>query len=361
MIARDLSILALAASTSAAAPPAGGHSQLAEAYVEAIEKLNSAHAANPGRKTEVELSARLPRKASLALASLVEAHQGAGLEQALATCARAALELDRLEDFDRARDALAKLSADAASDLGVAFSGERVLVIAEGGLSQDYARHFADVVADVLAAYDKVFGFEEFSKVPGKKLRVRVHIEQEITRPPHFAPQYPHHSEIDFPVIDSERLRSPTAKGQFLFYGLCHERGHVIAMWGSQAEEQDHHAWAHYTGVTIVEHLAQERDPPEWLAACTDVRWRSLTQERQRLAGVEPGASDRDGVLARLIALHDLVGPRAIGNAINDLDEKDERRRINRVRYYTFRELSKALIRAEKGKPQRKALEALFE
>ena len=37
-------------------------------------------------------------------------------------------------------------------------------------------------------AYDEVFGFAEYSKVPGKKLRVRVHLEERITRPPHFAP-----------------------------------------------------------------------------------------------------------------------------------------------------------------------------
>jgi hypothetical protein len=65
-------------------------------------------------------------------------------------------------------------------------------------------------------------------------------------------------------------------------------------------------------------------------------------------------------VLAVLIALHDEVGSRAIGEAINALDAKDQRLRINRVRYYTFAELKQALLDVVKDDAARKQIKALL-
>jgi hypothetical protein len=118
----------------------------------------------------------------------------------------------------------------------------------------------SDAFDEVLDAYEHTFGFHELSKVPGKKLRLRVHLVPEITKPPHFAPQFAWHSEIDYPVISATDFASPTKKGQFLLYGLAHELGHVVAMWApTTVEDADHHAWAHYCGATIVEDLAARR------------------------------------------------------------------------------------------------------
>src|SRR4029450_6105065 len=116
-----------------------------------------------------------------------------------------------------------------------------------GQLQEGYLDQFAEVLDTVLTGYDEVFGFAEFSKVPGKKLRVRLHLEPEIKQPPHFAPQFPWYSEIDFPGSDPTGFRSPTPKGQFLFYGLCHELGHVIAMWGDLQTMEAHNSVAQYT------------------------------------------------------------------------------------------------------------------
>lgn len=339
-------------------------SKLADTYVEAVEKANADHARKPGKKTEPELAQTLSKKAQGAVAKLLgEKSDDADSELAgaLERCARAALDLDRVEDFEALRTALAAVAPEQAESLGVAHSEERFLLLGEGGLGVDYLEGFATVLNDVLGAYDEVFGFQEFSKVPGKKLRVRLRLVEAITRPPHFAPQFPYHSEIDFPVIADDEFRSPTDKGQFLFYGLCHELGHVIAMWGNQSNEEDHHAWAHYTGLVIVEHLATRSKPPAWIDGCKDARWRSLTKERERLIETTPGRADRDGILALLVSLHDAVGPQALGKAINALDEKDTRLRINRVRYYSFRELEKALLGSLESRKDKKAVEALFE
>lgn len=260
-------------------------------------------------------------------------------------------------DFERVRKRLEETAPEQARRLGIVVSRPRFILRGLGGLEPAYLERFADVLDAVLTAYDEVFGFAEWSKVPGKKLRVMVHLEEKITRPPHFAPEHPFHSEVDFPVVDATVFKSPTRDGQFLFYGLCHELGHVIAMWGDRKNEEDHHAWAHYTGVTIVEHLSKDSGS-EILKDLRDVRWRSLEGERKRLEGTPPSLSDRDGVLSLLIALHDKVGPKAIGTAINRLDREDRRLRVNRTRYYTFRALEEALLKTLEGPEEKRAAAA---
>ncbi len=334
--------------------------QLGETYAQAIAEVNAKHARKPGTTLESELAERLPKKATLAFEKLIEIKADGGLVEALEACARAALDLDRVDDFNTARNRLLELDASRAEALGVALSRERILLLGEGGLSVSYLEHFALITEDVLAAYDEVFGFKEFSKVAGKKLRVRLHLEEAIKSPPHFAPQFPFHSEIDFPVIDAQTLNSPTPKGQFMFYGLCHELGHVIAMWGSQSNQEDHHAWAHYTGLVVLEHIATSKRKPKWLSHCRDFQWRSVEKELSRLGDAKPGTGDRDAVLALLFGLHDALGPQAIGEAVNIMDEADKRLRINHVRYYSFRELETTLLASTKAKKLKKRVSALF-
>jgi hypothetical protein len=212
---------------------------------------------------------------------------------------------------------------------------------------------FAEIFEAVMKSYDTVFGFREYSKVPGKKLRVRVHLEEKITRPPHFAPQFPYHSEIDIPVIDPKTFSSPTPAGQHQFFGLCHELGHVVAMWGNSRREEDHHAWADYTGGVIVEHLSKA-DPP-FMKHIRDAKRTSLETFRTRLKDTKPSREDHDGVLRLFIELHDQIGPKAIGAAINAVDQEDRRLRVNRVRYYTFSELRDGLQKTLTDPEKRRA------
>lgn len=337
---------------------AGDASKLAEAYVDAVAKLNEEHARKPGATNEDQLAAKLPKKASQALDALI-ASEGDDAPAALVRAGEGALDLARMDDFARVRERVLAHSPDHARTLGVALARDGYLLRGVNGLDDAYLEHFSTVLDAILGAYDELFGFSEWSKVPGKKLRVRIHLEAAIERPPHFAPEFPWHSEIDFPVVDSETFRSPTGDGKFLFYGLCHELGHVIAMWGSPSNEEDHHAWAHYTGVAIVEHLSKQEGLP-WMENARDVKWRSLTLEREAAKATRPSLADKDGTLALLIALHDRVGPRTIGTALNALDAEDKRQRVNHVRYYTFAELEKALVAATKDSVTKKWLAELL-
>jgi hypothetical protein len=334
--------------------------KLAQPYVEAVRKINEEHARKPGKAREGDLAKRLPKQARASLDQLLKSPDSPPVLEALLSCGEAALDLDLVDDFERVRSRLEKASPEHAGRLGTAHSRPRFVLRAIGGFKPGYPEKLAGVLDAVLEAYDEVFGFEGWSKVPGKKLRVMVHLEEKAKRPPHFAPELPYHSEIDFPVEDAAAFKSPTADGKFLFYGLCHELGHAIAMWGDGKHEEDHHGWAHYTGVAIVEHLAEKaRDRPV-LEGLSDIGWRSLGGERKRLHGHAPSLSDRDGVLALLIALHDAVGPRAIGQAINWLDRQDRRLRIHRVRYYTFKELKEALLSTLKSPDDKRSIGGIF-
>ncbi len=352
-------LLVSAAAVLCAAWPPADPTHLADTYADAIEDVNADHAQKPGDATEAELAAQVPKKARKALDELLELEPSAEVAAALVTAGEAALELALTDDFGRIRARLVETAPQKAAELGTALAHERFLLRGLGGLDEEYLATLAGVLDAVLDGYDEVFGFDELSKVPGKKLRVRVHLEEKIERPPHFAPQHRWHSEIDFPVVDARELRSPTADGKFLFYGLCHELGHVVAMWGDRSREEDHHAWAHYTGVTIVEHLAKSRGDDAALAGLRDVRWRSLEKLRAELGEREPGFGDNESVLALLVALHDAFGPRAIGDAIDAADAEDERLRINRVRYYTFDALREKLAE-ELDKSGRKKLAAIW-
>jgi hypothetical protein len=316
----------------------------AETYAQAIASINTAHARQPGLTKESDLAKRIPATGRSALARLLAAKPAPELAPALMRAAEAALDLDLIADFDAIRVRLASVAPDSAAKLGVARSRARFIIRAIGTFELNYVEGVADVFDGILAGYDELFGFKEFSKVPGKKLRVRLHREAAITKPPHFAPQFPWHSEIDFPVADGAQFSSPTPQGNFLFYGLCHELGHVIAMWGDPQTMEDKHAWAHYTGVALVEHLSASVPQKPWMGALRDVRWRSLKLERANAANqVPPSPTSYGGVMALFLALHDTLGAKTIGAALNLLDEQKKHQRVNHVRYYRLEQLRQAL------------------
>jgi hypothetical protein len=346
------------AKAATSAPRGHDADRLAALYEEAVHELNEEHRRRPRAKDEEELGRELPAGARRALESLLRI-EGKESEEALERCARAALDLALVADFRRLRDRLAESDPAAAADLGRVLVHPRFLLLAGPGLGEDWVRDFAAVLDAVLDAYEEVFGFTAWSKIPGKKLRVRAFVPSSPAARPHFAPEHPFHSEIDFPVPGGNAFRSPTPDGKFLLYGICHELGHVIAMWGAPDREDDHHAWAHYTGVTIVESLSRQGLPDRG-DTLRDVRWRSLTAERERLDGAPPGLSDRDGVLALLLALHDLAGPDRIGAALNALDDAGRHRRVNAVRYYRLEDLRDALLRDPALRSRRGELSRLF-
>ncbi len=345
------------------APPAdpSPEMKLAQAFSAGVRKVNEAHAEKPGKAKEDDLAALLPKEARKALDALLAEKDSPDLPPALLVAAGAALDLDLEKEFERLRARLEKASPEEAKKAGLLVSRPRFLLLGRDGVEQAYLESFAEVLQGILESYDRVFGFEEFSKVPGKKIRVKVHLVERITAPPHFAPQFPFHSEVDFPVLKEERLTSPTRAGQFMFYGLCHELGHVVAMMDRGEKQEDFHQWADYTGNAIVEDLSTREPAPGWMKGLRDFpRWKGMETLRERVKAIRPGLGNRDEVMKLLVSLHDAVGPRAIGDAINHLDREDRRLRVNRVRYYTLREILAALLVVVKDPAKRKVVAALL-
>lgn len=330
---------------------------LADVYVNAVGDLNDAHVRKPVARSEAELAGKMPKKALDAFEALFTIKAGDALEQ-LARCGEAALDLDRIFDFERVR---AQLGPQQAAALGLAISRPRFLMRGLDGVEPEGLKAVADALDLALDAYDETFGFAEWSKVPGKKLRIRVHLVPKIVRSPHFAPQFPWHSEIDFPVLGAATFQSPSPDGKMFLFGLCHELGHVIAMWGDANEEEDRHAWADFTGYVVLDRLSARKNEPA-LRGLRDGQWYSLEKTRKRLsdAGAKAGRKAYDDVLQLFVELNDLVGPRAMGEAINALDAEDKRLRINRVRYYDLDAFVKALIVTGAGKKKAKELRALL-
>jgi hypothetical protein len=327
-----------------------------EEFTKAVEKVNRAHAASPGKAKEADLAKKLPRSLMKGLDGLLAMEPGEAKWESLVAFGRAAADLDLIDDIRRVEKALRgkKGSAEAGAKFGRYISRPRFLLHALR-VEDAYANDFARAFEGVLEAYDRTFGFEEFSKVPGKKIRVLLHREDR-PRAPHFAPQYPFHSAIDFPVAKGDEFTSPTRDGKFLFYGLCHELGHLIAMWGDRRTEEDHHAWAHYTGIVVLEECSKQ----PWAKKLRDLRWRSVEKDAGKLKDTAPSKADRAGVLKLLLTLHRLVGPKRIGQALNLMDEKDMGHRINHVRYYGLRDFEKALLAGSRSKAEKAKIRELF-
>ncbi len=339
------------------APPGMDPKALADEYVKAVRELNEGHVRKPAAANEGELAARMPKQALEAFEALFTI-KAADVRDHIARCGEAALDLDRVDDFERARDGVGKQVAE---KLGIVISRPRFLMRGLDGVQPAGLKAVADALDEVLDAYDRTFAFKEWSKVPGKKLRIRVHLVPEIERPPHFAPELPWHSEIDFPVLDPAAFQSPSSNGKMFLFGLCHELGHAIAMWGNAGDQEDHHAWADFTGYVVLDQLGTRKNEPA-LHDLRDGQWYSLEKTRKRLGdgGAKAGRESYDDVLELLVELHDLVGPRAIGEAINALDAEDKRLRINHVRYYSLEAFGKVLQATSAGKKKARELRKLF-
>ena len=331
--------------------------KLAATWIDAIRKINE----GSGGVKESEFAKRIPKEARRAFDQLLALPPSTAVFDAQAKAAEAALELDLQADFAGVLRKLEKGSPEHAKDLGTSLSRDRYQLRGLGGLDRAYLEKFAKVMDAVLGAYDELFGFEEWSKVPGKKLRIRIHLEAEIQKTAFFDSEPPYHCEIDFPVVDPKAFTSPTPKGDFLLYGLCHEMGRVIAMWGNRGTAEDHHAWAHYVGVTIVEHLSKGTKKRPELEGISDVSERSLEILRTKeIKDKAPSVADREGVLALFVALHDRVGTKAMGTAINTIRRGGRGFTYNRVRYATFGFFKEALLQTVKDPKARAAIAELL-
>lgn len=90
--------------------------KLADVYVDAVERVNAAQAAKPAPGDEALLAKKLPKAASAALEALL-AHEDEKAAEQLLRCGEAALDLDRIADFERVRERLQRRAPESAAKL----------------------------------------------------------------------------------------------------------------------------------------------------------------------------------------------------------------------------------------------------
>lgn len=155
--------LAIATLVSAQDPAA-----LARDYAAAVEAVNKAQADNPTAKDERELGRHLPAAAAKLPERLARIDDSPAVRDALVVAAKAALDLDRIDDFEVLRARLAALDAASADTVGIVVSRPRFVAIGTQGMHAAGLAAIADVFDLVLDGYRDVFGIEAFSKVTSR-------------------------------------------------------------------------------------------------------------------------------------------------------------------------------------------------
>ena len=122
------------------------------AYVEAIKKINEAHARKPGTTKEDELAKKLPRSAELALKKLLAAKASDKTSEALLACGEAALDLARIYDFQSIRKRLLEIDQDVAASLGDAVVRDQLVIRGIGELEDGYLDNFAELAEGIMGA-----------------------------------------------------------------------------------------------------------------------------------------------------------------------------------------------------------------
>ena len=203
--------------------------------------------------------------------------------------------------------------------------------------------------------YLKLFGFREVSKVPGKKIRILIHLDPSQKGPRlYFHPTPLYHGEIRFEIPEEKYLT--LAGGCRIDYGFCHELGHMIAMWGEYPRiEDDKHAWAHYAGSLVLEEVYEQLGNSPW-PGWTAFQRRASGRERLlgEIKGKTAGLGSYESILALFHTVGEEFGTQIYGRAWLWLEKNKRFRKINNVPYLWMKDLEDALTAVvPKGKAPR--------
>lgn len=264
--------------------------------------------------------------------------------RALAELALVDADLAWVERIDPLVEKIAKDDADLAARLG-RFGESDHFFVRVVGADPTYADAALRLGEAIHAGYRDRFGFETPSKVPGKKIRIVIHVDPKHPRPRlYFHPTPAFHGEIRYEIPDEKSLT--LSGGQRIVYGFGHELGHMIAMWGEYRRvEDDKHAWAHYLGCLLVEDVYERlgNEPwPGWTAF--QRRASGVARLEKQIEGHDPALDSYEGILALFHTIGEELGTEIYGKAWKWLEEKRRFRRLQHVPYLWMRDLRDALL-----------------
>jgi len=264
--------------------------------------------------------------------------------RALAELALVYAELAWVERIEPLRAQIAELDADLAARLG-SFAASKHFVVRVVGVDPKWGKSALDLAEAARAGYLELFGFSHISKVPGKKVRILIHVDPSIEKSRlFFHPTPMYHSELRYEMPDEKYL---TLAGQRrIVYGFCHELGHMVAMWGKYREvEDDKHAWAHYTGCLVVEKVYDRLGNEPWPTWTSYQRRASgVTRLRKQIDGKTSGVGSYDAILTLFHTIGAEFGTDVYGKCWVWRAKKKRFRRLNNVPYLWLNDLRDALL-----------------
>ncbi|MHC4251353.1 MAG: hypothetical protein ACYS9X_19710 [Planctomycetota bacterium] len=271
---------------------------------------------------------RDPRRRALALAQLALVYS----------------ELAWVERIEPIRESLAELDEALLARLGHFEESEHFLVRVVG-TDPKWGKAALRLAEAARQGYVDIFGFDSISAIPGKKIRILIHVDPAVRAPRlYFHPSPRLHGEMRYEMPDGKYLT--LAGRRRIVYGFCHELAHMLAMWGEyRVNEEDRHAWGHYAGCMVVEAVYDSlgNEPwPTWTAY--QRRASGVARLRKQTEGRAPGTGSYEAVLSLFRAIGDDFGPEVYGKAWTWLERKRRFRRTNCVRYLWLRDLKEALL-----------------
>lgn len=314
------------------------------AFAQSIKDLHAQAIRSKKPWTETDLQKKVPSKFLALEKQIAGVRDPAKRAEALAHLALLHAEIAWTERIAPIHEMLVDLDPRLAERLGT-FDASEHFIVRTVGVNPKWGKAALTLGEAVRQGYSTVFGFDEISKVPGKRIRVLVHVD--ASHKGHrlfFHPTPLYHGEMRLLAPTEESL---TLSGRArIVYGFCHELGHMVAMWGEYGKvEDDKHAWAHYTGSLIVEAVYDSlgNEPwPTWTAFQRRVSGKARLLKE--IDGKAPGRGDADAVAALFYALGEELGTTSYGAAWKWLDEKKRIRRVNNVPYLWLDDLRDALL-----------------
>lgn len=247
--------------------------------------------------------------------------------------------LELAEDADAANaliEGIAKDAPEEADRMGRFHRTEHFL-LRESGMDDVQVASLLNVMETAHAAIVKRFGFEQVGAVPGKRIHLRVTIDDGLGIKLFTNPGSGEFSQI---VLRGppRALRAPTHRGPHVVYGLCHEFGHVLIGW-----KDSEHQWAHYLGSVITSDVHAQLGDDGWWDPYDYGTLEGLPRLQREMTGAKPGLGDKRRMASLFHEIGKRYGEDVYGKAVPWIRTNREGEPFRAVRLYEIADLRAAL------------------
>jgi len=269
-----------------------------------------------------------------------------GAEEGGIDAARIAETLERLDELELTEDAdganaliaeIAKEAPEEADRMGRFHLTEHFL-LRQSGMEEKQVAALLILMETAHASITTRFGFEQVGAIAGKRIHLRVTLDDDLGTALFTNPRSAKFSQI---VLRGPKtvLNAPTNGGPHVVYGFCHEFGHVLIGW-----EDGKHCWAHYLGSVVASDVHAKLGNAGWWDPYDYHAIEGLPRFEKEIEGAAPGLSDERsmGRLFREIGVR--FGEDVYAKAVTWIRANREGVPFNAVRLYKIADLRAALV-----------------